>query len=284
VVLATLGMAFKGVFVRLAVDAGSGPIGVLGWRVLLASPLFWLFGLLRHRGPLRRRDALASVGCGLFYIVAAVADFLAIDALGAALSRVVLFSFPGFLLLFDAVQQRRAPPRREVVGFVVAWAGLGLVVAGRGGPGAGGWVGFGWGLLAASSYAAYLRLSQRWTRQVGVPAFAALANVGTFLAAAVLVPALAGPEDAGINGAVLGWSVALAVVSTAVPFVMLFEGIRRMGAARAGLLTLVGPPVTVLAAWVLLGERLTATQILGSVLVLGGVAWLRSGAAAGRTA
>ena len=51
---------------------------------------------------------------------------------------------------------------------------------------------------------------------------------------------------------------------------------RRIGAQRASAASTVGPPTTVLLAWVLLGERLTIWQIAGIVIIIASVLFLES--------
>jgi drug/metabolite transporter (DMT)-like permease len=47
--------------------------------------------------------------------------------------------------------------------------------------------------------------------------------------------------------------------------------VRRVGAVRGAIVSTVGPPTTILLAWLLLGERLTGWQWLGVALILSGV-------------
>jgi len=49
------------------------------------------------------------------------------------------------------------------------------------------------------------------------------------------------------------------------------EGVRLIGATRAALLSTVGPPATVLLAYLLLGEVMTPTQLTGAAVIVFGV-------------
>jgi drug/metabolite transporter (DMT)-like permease len=69
----------------------------------------------------------------------------------------------------------------------------------------------------------------------------------------------------------------MVVFSTVLPFLLLFEGIRLIGADKASLITLLGPAVTLLAAWLILDERLVLLQWSGFALVLAGMAVLQFG-------
>ena len=300
VLLATVGLAFKGIFAGLAFDEGASVLAVMSLRVLLALPLFWLGARLLLRravpepeaaeapAPISWRMRLGAMACGVLYCAGALADFRAIQAIGAGPSRVLLFSYPAFILIFDAVRERRMPPREQLFALAVAWPGLALVALGEGsGAGAGGaseaLLGAGLGLFAALTYALYLRASQDATRTMGSPRFAAWSNTGTALAMVVglavlaSVPATAPHVEAlaSTPPTAAAWILTMAVLSTVVPFFLLFEGIRLAGATRASLVTLAGPPVTLFAAWLALGETLRPSQLLGAAMVLCAVGVLR---------
>lgn len=279
VLAATVGFAFKGIWARYAYQAGLTVAAVLLLRVLMATPLYWLGarGLKapEDAAPLTVRDRIISLGCGVFFMAAAACDFIAIDKIGAGPSRVILFSFPGFVLIIDAARQRRWPPWRQGIAFVVAWVGLVLVAAPHGLAGVKTNVGVLWALGGAVTYAIYLTVSQPVTQRLGSIRFVTWSNYGTTLALLAVFPFLATKADFQFSGSGVAWVVVLAVVSTTIPFFLLFEGIRRAGAVKASLITLVGPPITVFAAWGLLDEQLTSTQLLGTALVLVGVGSLK---------
>ena len=67
--------------------------------------------------------------------------------------------------------------------------------------------------------------------------------------------------------------IALALLCTAVAFVLFFRLIAHVGPARATLITFINPAVAVLVGAIVLDEPITATTIGGFVLVLAGC-WL----------
>lgn len=282
VLLATTGLAFKGIVARFAYEAGLTVLGVVILRVAFATPLFWVGGhLLRSRAPapapVPRRVWIAAVACGALFLLSAFCDFAAIARIGAGPSRVVLFSYPALVLLFESLRDRRAPRLRHVATFVVAWTGIALVAL----PATGAEIGDEWttgiayALVCAVSYALFLVTSQPIAQRIGSVGFTVASSVGTALALVVALPFLATPADFAFTTEGTLWLGLLSVTCTVLPFFMLFEGIRRSNAAITSLLALVGPPITLAAAWVLLDERLTATQFLGAGFVLAGVAILK---------
>jgi drug/metabolite transporter (DMT)-like permease len=71
--------------------------------------------------------------------------------------------------------------------------------------------------------------------------------------------------------------VALGVVATAVAYTLGIMGISRLRPRFASLVGLSEVMFAVLAAWVLLGEAMTAIQAIGGVIVLAGLALARQG-------
>jgi drug/metabolite transporter (DMT)-like permease len=95
-------------------------------------------------------------------------------------------------------------------------------------------------------------------------------------AAIVYVPIVAIAGWQPPDGKGWGLVVAIAVAGTVAPFMLFFAGITRIGATHAAILSVAEPVVTVSLALAVLGERLSAVQAIGIVLVL--VSFLAAGA------
>ena len=66
------------------------------------------------------------------------------------------------------------------------------------------------------------------------------------------------------------------VLSTGLALPMLSYGVKLAGAAHATMFQNLSPVVAIIAAWLMLGEPLSAAQIIGGVLILGGLIVMRS--------
>jgi drug/metabolite transporter (DMT)-like permease len=123
-------------------------------------------------------------------------------------------------------------------------------------------------LLVALGYATGPIIAERWLRDVSSLAMTA-ACLG--IAALVYTPLAAFSWPSHPPSAVaLGSLAGLAVVCTAIAFVLLFELVREVGAARAVVFTYVSPAVAVLAGVLVLGEPLRPVVAISFVLILGG--------------
>lgn len=273
VAIATFGMALKGIFARLVYEYGVPVDTLLIWRFTLAVPLFWLgaawFNRHKPRTPLQRRD---WIGCGIsggLFFFSTVCDFNAIHELGASLSRMVLYLFPVIIIVIQALQSRRWPLRLQVAMFVVAWAGIALLLLPGWHGGTVTTVGVAYGLGAATGYAMFLTVSQGIMKNLGSVRFNKVSNsitlllVGLFLLPGVPVDQLA------LSAPAFGWMLVLVVFSTVLPFFLMFEGVHRASASEAGIVAMFGPVITVAVALALFpDERLGPLQWVGMVLVV----------------
>ncbi|MEN9526820.1 MAG: hypothetical protein RLY56_771, partial [Pseudomonadota bacterium] len=125
---------------------------------------------------------------------------------------------------------------------------------------------------SALSYAIYFVVSEKYTREIGSARFTLIAMTA---APACLLPHFLWTHDVAELGAfsASAWAllVMLAIVCMFLPASFQAEGVRRVGAQRGAVLSTVGPPTTVLLAWVLLDERLTLWQWLGIALIVAGI-------------
>lgn len=267
VLIGTVAMALKGVWARLAYATGASVGGVLVVRFALATPVFCLLAILARSKPPAKTRARALV-TGILFCVSAWADFTALVHMGAGPSRVVLFTYPVYVVFIEAARRRQWPHARDLLVLAVAWIGV-VLVAGIGPDIA--WRGAGWALVSAAVYSVYLVASQDLTRTMGTLSFTAWSNVGAAGAFAVLL-ALSG-QAVVITPESVSWLLILVVFATVLPFILILEGIRRVGAVAASVLMLLGPPVTFVGAWWLLDERLTLAQLAGAGLTIAAVAW-----------
>jgi drug/metabolite transporter (DMT)-like permease len=281
VLLATAALAMKGLLAKFVYATGMTVDGLLLLRFMIAMPLFWLgvflFGKNRPGDRKMKPVDLAWGGLygGLFFL-AALFDFTAVSLIEVTVSRIVLFTFPAVVMILEALHKRRFPPFRQIVCFVITYVGLVLVLA----PGGFGevsqalWYGAAWAFGSAVTYAIYLYFGQRMITVIGSMHFAALIN--TMAGICMVIYQLIVQNPLNLNVAGIMWTAGISIFCTVIPFFLLYEGIRRVGATQASLISLSGPAMTFFAAWLFLGEILTVPQLIGFVVVTLGVASLKN--------
>jgi inner membrane transporter RhtA len=121
-------------------------------------------------------------------------------------------------------------------------------------------------LLAGGFWAAYILLSARVGRTFPGGSGLALAMVA---AAAMLVPV--GVADAGgelLVPGVLAVGVAVAMLSSAIPYTLEMEALRRMPAGVFGVMMSIEPAVAALAGFIVLDEGLATRELVAILLVV----------------
>ncbi len=254
------------------VDASSASIGAariaLGGLVLLA---FALRTAPRRRAVRRLLTGDAGSCSALVVAAAAVAGyqvcfFTAVRMTGVAVGTVVAIgSAP---VLTGALSRLAGGPRldaRWMAATVAAVAGCAvLVTGGQGGDASAGGVGL--ALAAGLCYAIYAVTASRLIT-AGSPEDAVMGLL--FGGAAVLLaPVLAaGPAGWLLSARGLAVTAYLGIVTTALAYLLYGRGLRTVSAPVAVTLGLAEPVVAAVLGLVVLGERLTATEIVGLALV-----------------
>ncbi len=282
VLMATFGLALKGIWARLAYGEGMDVSAVLFYRSALSAPLvvlstWWLLrrGRNENASSLSLRDYVPGALLGAMFSVGMMCDFEAIAGLGASVSRVVLFGFPLVVMLLEAIKRRQLPSRRKLLGFVIAWCGLFAVAQTQdSGPtqfGSDGMSPLAWGLASMTLYALYVWLSGDISRKLGSVRLTSVSNLTTAAVVVFVIFVAQGGNAPSAPPAGLGWVAMMVLISTVVPYFLMMEGIRRLGSEDASLLAMTGPVLTVVSGWLLLGESLSPTQLMGTAGTLLGV-------------
>lgn len=269
------------VLMRLASTSAS--ITALG-RCAFALPVLGALALFeRRRGAPRlsvRSRWLARLA-GVFLAGDLILWSHSITAIGAGLGTVVtnlqvlIISLLAWLILGER------PRRSLMLASPVMLAGLALVggLAGLGGHayGTDPSLGVGYGVGVAFLYAIYILLLRQATspgEQDGRPAAVAgvlfEATAGG-AAGSVLLGLATHDFHLGPAWPALGWLALLALTSQVIGWLLITVSMPRLPAAMIGALLLVQPAGSVALSYLILGERPSALQLLGVVLVLTGV-------------
>ncbi|WP_254813049.1 EamA family transporter [Streptomyces cavourensis] len=280
----------SGVAAKPLIEAGLDPLHVVWLRVagaaLIMLPVAW-----RHRNLVRERPALLA-GFGLFAVAGVQACyFAAISRIPVGVALLVEYLAPALVLGWVRFVQRRPVTRAAAVGVVLAVGGLACVVEV--------WAGLGFDVLglllalgAACCQVGYFVLSDHGGQgshdgrdgegrraepphPLGVIAYGLI--VGALVLTVVARPwgmdwSLLG-GSAGMDGDVvpawvlLGWIV---LVATVLAYGSGVVSVRMLSPQVAGVVACLEAVIATVLAWVLLGEHLSAPQLIGGFLVLTG--------------
>ncbi|MEG9623720.1 DMT family transporter [Pseudomonas guariconensis] len=283
-VLAALGFSFKAIFVKLAYAAGPvDAITLLAMRMGLALPLFaWLTWLSRGQSDakLGLGDGLRVAGLGLLgYYLASLFDFYGLQYISAGLERLILFTYPTLVLVFQAIALRERPTLRTLTAMGLCYLGLGIAfVHDVSVAGAGEQVVLGslWVVASAVSYALYYSGTGIMLKRMSSMRLAGLCGIASSLM--VLAHYLLVADIGQLWQQPLAiWIHAglMAVFSTVLPIYWVALAIQRLGPTHTAAVGNLGPVLTMLASWAILSEQISGYQLAGLALVLYGVTRLK---------
>jgi drug/metabolite transporter (DMT)-like permease len=270
--------------------AGSSPSLTALARCGLALPALWLIERLeRRRGaaPMTARNRWLARLAGVFLAADLILWSHAIENIGAGLSTVITNLQVVLVALLAWAVLGERPRRSLLVALPVMVAGLVLVGdLGGGGYGAHPALGVAFGVGTAVLYAVYILMLRQVAGAKPRPAAdgtaapvaerAAVAapllqvTIGATAGAALLGLAL---RDFRLGPAwpALGWLVLLALTSQVLGWLLITMSLPRLPAWLAGALLLVQPAGSVILGVIFLGERPSALQLTGVVVILAGV-------------
>ncbi|MEU0443622.1 EamA family transporter [Streptomyces sp. NPDC006186] len=270
----------SGVAAKPLIEAGLDPLHVV-WLRVAGAALVMLPIAVRHRALPRRRPALLA-GFGLLAVAGVQACyFAALSRIPVGVALLVEYLAPALVLGWVRFVQRRPVTRAAAVGVVLAVGGLACVVEV--------WAGLGFdalGLLlalgAACCQVGYFVLSDHGGDSgddapdpLGVIAYGLIVG-------ALVLTVVARPwgmdwsvltRSAPMNGTPVAAWVLLAwivLVATVVAYVTGVLSVRRLSPQVAGVVACLEAVIATVLAWVLLGEHLSAPQLVGGVVVLAG--------------
>lgn len=283
---ATGGLTAKWLFTEPSAETASWPVPPLGitveptalsgGRALAAAVLLGIVLLVFRRGDLaverRQLPFLAIFGVAGLAMVH-YTYFKTISLTNVATAILLEYLAPVLVLVFSVLFLGHRFSWQLPAGVALSVAGCAMVVGVIGGEGLQVTpAGLAWGLASAGFFALYSlmggvaakRFSSPWT-----PLFFGLAFAALFWLL-VLGPgkvfALFG--DPATAAAVL----TMAVVSTIVPFGAFLIALRYIAPTNATVTSTVEPVIAGFGAYFLFGEAMSATQMLGGLLVLGAIA------------
>ena len=241
----------KGLFDRL------GPSGTVLLRMVFGAAVLVALWRPRLRGH-KRDDLTIALLFGLALAIMNWTFYEAIDRIPLGIT--VAIEFAGPLSVAVAGSRRRL----DVIWVVLAAGGILLLV--RTGSGHANLAGVAFALAAAACWAAYIVLSQRAGRAFPRGEGLALAMaVGTV---ALLPVGIAGAGSSLLAAGPLAIGLAVGLLSSAIPYSLELEALRRLPSRVFGILLSLDPAIAALVGLVLLDQGLSAREVLGIACVV----------------
>jgi len=266
------------VIIKLAYQAGLTAETLLTLRLLISAPAYAAIGLMavrRGRALPEPKLALKAMLVGaLGYWLASYTDFEGLNYISVQFERLILFTYPAFVVLFGALLFKQKVRPAALWGVALSYAGL-ILMFGTNLQSLGPAVTKGALLVltAAVAFAFYQLLAKDMVTRLGSRLFTCIAMLGA-MAATVLQFVLTRPlSDLEVSRTGLGYAAFLAVGATIVPTFLLNAALERISPQANGAIGTLSPVITLALAVAVLGEHIGWVDIAATVLVIAGVAW-----------
>ena len=284
----------KAIFIKLAYQDDLNAMLMLAYRMAFSIPFFVLAGLWAWRQLQASGEAAPSwqtlagavaTGC-IGYYLSSFTDFKGLEYISAQLERLVLFTYPIWVLLIGAVALGQKVSRHAVIAAAISYAGLAIVFGldlpegGRNTV-----IGTAWVLACAILFAIYQLYAKRFVTLMGSVLFTSVALTSSGIAC--ILHHLIFDGDFTATRFFLWMCFGCAIFATVLPSFLVNAGMARTSPQAVAMISTVSPLVTIVLAVSILGEPFSLADALGSALVLAGVGyftWADSRAKAAQTA
>jgi len=264
---------------RLAFDHGTSVAAAVAVRSgATAIVLLALLRLLSVPLAMPRVTLARGLGIGLLVALQSYCLYSAVAVIPVALALLAFNTYPMFFSLLTWAAGGERPSMRAVIAIPLALVGLALAldVVGTASRVAGRWaeigVGVGWALGASILFTAVLFFTTRYLKEVD----GRLRSLLTMAATAVAVFAAgAATQTLAFPGDGPGWiGLVLLTVLYGSAITAVFTIVPRLSAASSTVALNFEPIAAMLMGWIVLGQAMNATQVVGVFVVVGAVTYV----------
>lgn len=270
----------KAIFIKLAYREEVNATLMVAWRMIFSTPVFMVIGVIalllqiKRGGPLPgiHNVAGAVLAGALGYGLSSYLDFKGLEFISAQLERLLLFTYPLFIMFLGAAFFGQCITRYGIVACLISYTGLALVV-GIDLPDGGSRTLIGTALVLACALT--FALNQLYAKNLitvlGSVFYTSISMCAGGVASIGIHAASDG--DFGASPQFLWMSLGCAVFATVLPIFCINGGLARTSAQTVGMISTISPMVTIVMAVWILGEPFTWADAVGSALVLVGVGY-----------
>lgn len=283
--LAAIGAALfasKGILIKLAYAQGIDAETTLALRMILALPFYVVIGIHALGATKAKGESMPDVklwlriiGVGLIgYWTSSYLDFKGLEYISAHFERLILFTYPLFVVLFGAAFFRQPIKLKALLAFAVSYAGLAMLfVQNMAASGSATTAGTLYVLAAAVTFALYQLLAKPLIMKIGPQLFTCIAMGAAGVAVILQFLATHPFEAILVSPSLWGLGLALAFGATVLPSFFLSAALKQISAQANATIGMLSPVVTIVLAMVVLGDTVRGSEWLGAALVILGIGW-----------
>lgn len=283
--------SLKAIFVKLAYQPVDGlaanqidAITLMAMRLGFSMPVYLAIFMVALRArkssgadmPKPRHMILAGLLGVMGYYVCAFLDIEGLKYVTAQLERLLLFTYPVFVLIMSVVFLGYRPKLLSVMSIIFGYLGILLIFAnGDIATGENLWLGTAMILACAVCFAAFQLLAKPLITRLGSTVFTCCAmfcaGIMIFTHLIVQTTLTGETQFSDLPGRIWILGLVLAIVSTLIPSFLVNIAIHRIGAQATATLGLLSPIATVFFAIAWLGEPFGVYDAIGTAMTLVGI-------------
>jgi len=274
ILFSTKAIIVKVAFAKTSMNA----LTLLMLRMTFSLPFYvgaaWL-ARKKESSPLSIGQWITVIGLGIFgYYLSSLFDFIGLQYVTAGLERLILFLYPTFAVIINAVVFKQPVVRTQKIALFLTYLGILIAYVGEmridmSNPH------FVWGsfliFLCSITYSVYIVGAGREIPSVGVTRFTAYAMLASTAGVFTNFAFAGNLHELQLAGSHWWYGILLAILATVLPTFMLSNGMKRIGSNNVAIISAVGPVSTIIQAHFILDEKIFPAQIAGTVLVIFGV-------------
>lgn len=270
----------KAIIVKLAfANTQTDALTLLMLRMLFSLPFFVGAAILasnkKDNITLTATHWVGIISMGLFgYYLSSLFDFIGLQYISAGLERLILFLYPSFVALINAFLFRQKISGIQKIALALTYFGIGIAYFGEltidfDKPN------FVLGsiliFICAITFAIYLVGSGKLIPLVGATKFTAYAMLASTAGIFIHFILVGNYMNMPTGNDFWGYGFLLAIVATVIPGFLISNAMKKIGSNNVAILSSIGPVSTLIQAHYILGERIFAEQVVGTILVIIGV-------------
>ncbi len=272
----------KAIFIKQAYELSPLVDGtvLMALRMLSALPFFLLlawFNRANNKNIVAKDWGILVVAGLIGYYLSSWLDFAGLMYISASLERIILFLYPTLTVIATSFIYKKPLNAYSIFAIALSYGGTVIVMLQEQSnvPHEGNfWLGVSLVFASAISFAAYLLLTPRLIHKFGSWNFSGLALsiacIGMLTHYCIATPNPIGLL-AALPSSVIWYGIALGLLVTVLPTILVAQSIARLGAAQTAMIASIGPILTIILATLLLGETLNTIQWFGCALNIIGV-------------
>jgi drug/metabolite transporter (DMT)-like permease len=270
----------KAIFIKLAYMEQANSALMLALRMAISMPFFVAVGVytiykLRREGKTLPSLALfgrAAVLGLVGYYISSQLDFGGLIFITAQLERLVLFTYPIFVMFFGWLFFKARITTWGMISALITYAGL-VVVFASALPTGGTRTIIGTLLVlgCAITFAAYQLFAKKIINVMGSMLFTSIALSSSGIACIIHYVVVSQSFDFSSSPRFFWLSAGTAIFATVIPSFLVNAGLSRTTPQTTSMIATISPLITIaLAVWIL-GEQFTVADAVGSAMVIAGI-------------